>query len=184
MQASCQIVEHYWNNVDWTIAHHAPHNFRGRLVQRLFLTAVLVRDYDEAIAFYVHKLGFEVRLDTKLSETKRWVVLAPHGGGQGCILLAKPEVPEQIDRIGSQTGGRVFLFLDTDDFQRDYDTYVSRGVSFSPAYRFFETPDKRVRNARGCQNDERVEERRETTGAWRTHVTPPQEGGRASSAAR
>lgn len=99
-------------------------------MQRLFLTAVLVRDYDEAKAFYVDRLGFEVRIDTPLSATKRWVVLAPHGGGQGCILLAKPEAPEQIERIGSQTGGRVFLFLDTDDFQRDYDTYVARGVRF------------------------------------------------------
>lgn len=99
-------------------------------MQRLFLTAVLVHDYDEAIAFYVDKLGFEVRVDNKMSKTKRWVVLAPHGGGQGCILLAKPEAPEQIDRIGSQTGGRVFLFLDTDDFQRDYDAYASRGVPF------------------------------------------------------
>lgn len=95
-------------------------------MQRLFLTAVLVRDYDEAIAFYVIKLGFEVRLDTALSETKRWVVLAPHGGGQGCILLAKAETKDQIDRIGSQTGGRVFLFLDTDDFQRDFENYTAR----------------------------------------------------------
>ena len=104
-------------------------------MQRLFLTAVLVRDYDEAIAFYVEKLGFEVRLDTPLSDTKRWVVLAPNGGGQGCILLAKAETPEQADRIGSQTGGRVFLFLDTDDFQRDYDTYLARGVTFVEAPR-------------------------------------------------
>lgn len=99
-------------------------------MQRLFLTAVLVRDYDEAIAFYVEKLGFEVRLDKPVSEIKRWVVLAPHGGGQGCILLAKPEAPEQIARIGSQTGGRVFLFLDTDDFERDYRAYTDRGVTF------------------------------------------------------
>lgn len=99
-------------------------------MQRLFLTALLVRDYDEAIDFYVDKLGFEVRLDDRLSETKRWVVLAPHGGGAGCILLAKPETDEQIARIGSQTGGRVFLFLDTDDFDRDYRTYVDRGVTF------------------------------------------------------
>lgn len=99
-------------------------------MQRLFLTAVLVRDYDEAIAFYVEKLGFEVRLDKPVSDFKRWVVLAPHGGGQGCILLAKPEAPEQIRCIGSQTGGRVFLFLDTDDFERDFRAYTDRGVSF------------------------------------------------------
>lgn len=99
-------------------------------MQRLFLTAVLVRDYDEAIAFYVSKLGFEVRLDNKLSEAKRWVVLAPNGGGQGCILLAKAEGKAQSARIGSQTGGRVFLFLDTDDFTRDFETYRARGVRF------------------------------------------------------
>jgi catechol 2,3-dioxygenase-like lactoylglutathione lyase family enzyme len=100
------------------------------MMQRLFLTAVLVRDYDEAIAFYVEKLGFEVRLDNPVSDIKRWVVLAPQGGGEGCILLAKPEAPEQIARIGSQTGGRVFLFLDTDDFERDFRTYTDRGVVF------------------------------------------------------
>jgi catechol 2,3-dioxygenase-like lactoylglutathione lyase family enzyme len=104
-------------------------------MQRLFLTAVLVRDYDEAIAFYVNKLGFEVRLDTPLSDAKRWVVLAPHGGGQGCILLAKAETADQAARIGAQTGGRVFLFLDTDDFERDYAAYSARGVTFVEAPR-------------------------------------------------
>lgn len=99
-------------------------------MQRLFLTAVLVHDYDEAVAFYVNKLGFEVRLDTPLSDGKRWIVLAPHGGGQGCILLAKADNPDQVDRIGSQTGGRVFLFLDTDDFERDYKNYITNGVKF------------------------------------------------------
>lgn len=99
-------------------------------MQRLFLTAVLVHDYDEAVAFYVNKLGFEVRLDTPLSYGKRWVVLAPHGSGQGCILLAKADNPDQVDRIGSQTGGRVFLFLDTDDFERDYKNYITNGVKF------------------------------------------------------
>jgi catechol 2,3-dioxygenase-like lactoylglutathione lyase family enzyme len=104
-------------------------------MQRLFLTAVVVRDYDEAIAFYVDKLGFEVRLDTPLSATKRWVVLAPHGGGQGCILLAKAETDDQAARIGDQTGGRVFLFLDTDDFARDHAAYSARGVAFVEAPR-------------------------------------------------
>lgn len=104
-------------------------------MQRLFLTAVLVREYDEAIDFYVNKLGFEIRVDQAVTERKRWVVLAPHGGGQGCILLARPEAPEQIARIGQQTAGRVFLFLDTDDFRRDYDAYTSRGVKFIEAPR-------------------------------------------------
>jgi catechol 2,3-dioxygenase-like lactoylglutathione lyase family enzyme len=100
------------------------------MTQQLFLTAVLVRDYDEAIAFYVEKLGFEVRLDNILSPIKRWVVLAPAGGGKGCILLAKPENERQTLAIGNQTGGRVFLFLDTDDFERDYAAYQQRGVNF------------------------------------------------------
>lgn len=99
-------------------------------MQHLFLTAVLVRDYDEAIAFYVGKLGFELRLDNRLSDTKRWAVLAPAGGGQGCILLAKAENQRQLNVVGDQTGGRVFLFLDTDDFERDYRTYAGRGVCF------------------------------------------------------
>jgi catechol 2,3-dioxygenase-like lactoylglutathione lyase family enzyme len=100
------------------------------MTQRLFLTAVMVRDYDEAIAFYVGVLDFEIRVDERLSDTKRWVVLAPHGGGQGCILLAKPETDRQSHFIGNQTGGRVFLFLDTDDFARDFAAYTARGVTF------------------------------------------------------
>jgi catechol 2,3-dioxygenase-like lactoylglutathione lyase family enzyme len=100
------------------------------MTQRLFLTAVLVRDYDEAIDFYVTKLGFEVRLDNRVSETKRWVVLAPHGAGHGGILLAKAETEDQTNRIGNQTGGRVFLFLETDDIGRDYADYTARGVIF------------------------------------------------------
>jgi catechol 2,3-dioxygenase-like lactoylglutathione lyase family enzyme len=105
------------------------------VAQSLFLTAVLVKDYDEAIAFYVEKLGFEVRLDNSLSAEKRWVVLAPAGGGQGCILLAKADGPQQIAAVGNQTGGRVFLFLDTDDFERDYAAYAARGVQFVEAPR-------------------------------------------------
>lgn len=104
-------------------------------MQRLFLTAVLVRDYDEAIAFYVNRLGFVLRRDDRLTETKRWVVLAPPGDGDGGILLARAETPEQTARIGNQTGGRVFLFLATDDFQRDYQAYRAKGVSFVEAPR-------------------------------------------------
>jgi catechol 2,3-dioxygenase-like lactoylglutathione lyase family enzyme len=98
--------------------------------QHLSLTTVIVRDYDDAIAFYVGKLGFEVRLDNPLSATKRWVVLAPAGGGAGCILLAKAETERQARAVGDQTGGRVFLFLNTDDFDRDYKVYAERGVRF------------------------------------------------------
>jgi catechol 2,3-dioxygenase-like lactoylglutathione lyase family enzyme len=105
------------------------------MAQRLILTAVLVRDYDEAIAFYTGKLGFEVRRDDRLSATKRWIVLAPSGGGQGCILLARAATDTQAQAIGNQSGGRVFLFLDTDDFDRDHAAYTARGVTFVEAPR-------------------------------------------------
>jgi len=98
--------------------------------QNLFQIALIVNDYDEAIRFYTEKLNFVLVEDTRLSETKRWVVVAPQGS-EGCrLLLAKAANPEQQSRIGNQTGGRVFLFLHTDDFWRDYKTYVDRGVSF------------------------------------------------------
>jgi uncharacterized glyoxalase superfamily protein PhnB len=99
-------------------------------MQRLFLTSLLVRDYDEAIDYFVRVLDFEVRIDKPLSDGKRWLVLAPAGGGQGCILLAKADTDRQRQRIGDQSGGRVFLFIDTDDFARDYARYVERGVAF------------------------------------------------------
>jgi len=98
--------------------------------QNLFQIALIVNDYDEAIRFYTEKLNFVLVEDTRLSETKRWVVVAPQGS-EGCrVLLAKAANPEQQSRIGNQTGGRVFLFLHTDDFWRDYKTFVDRGVSF------------------------------------------------------
>lgn len=98
--------------------------------QNLFQIALIVNDYDEAIRFYTEKLNFVLVEDTRLSETKRWVVVAPQGS-EGCrLLLAKAANPEQQSRIGNQTGGRVFLFLHTDDFWRDYKTFVDRGVSF------------------------------------------------------
>lgn len=100
-----------------------------RVAQRLVLTSVVVRDYDEAIAFYVEQLGFELRSDARLSESKRWVVVAPPGGDAG-ILLAKATGKRQDEAVGDQTGGRVFLFLKTDDFDRDYQTYRARGVRF------------------------------------------------------
>lgn len=99
--------------------------------QRLGLTAVVVQDYDEAIAFYVEVLGFELVEDTFLpDENKRWVVVAPRGATESRILLARAVGEEQRSRIGNQTGGRVFLFLYTDDFYRDYDAYRSKGVRF------------------------------------------------------
>lgn len=92
--------------------------------------ALVVADYDEAIKFYTEKLGFVLIEDTTQSETKRWVLVAPKNS-DGCqLLLAKAVGNEQVSRIGNQTGGRVFLFLRTDDFQRDYENYTSKGVKF------------------------------------------------------
>jgi catechol 2,3-dioxygenase-like lactoylglutathione lyase family enzyme len=90
------------------------------LKQELAQIALVVADYDEAIAFYTGKLRFTLVEDTVLSETKRWVVIAPPGSSGARLLLAKAVTPEQETRIGNQTGGRVFLFLYTDDFDRDY----------------------------------------------------------------
>jgi len=97
--------------------------------QRLSLTALLVRDYDEAIDFYTDKLGFELREDTRLSSNKRWVVVAPPGSAAG-LLLAKAAEDPQRALIGGQSGGRVFLFLETDDFARDHARYLANGVRF------------------------------------------------------
>ena len=92
--------------------------------------ALVVRDYDEALAFYVGKLGFELIEDTVLGPDKRWVLVAPPGSRETRLLLAKAATPDQATRIGNQTGGRVFLFLHTDDFQRDYDRMRALGVHF------------------------------------------------------
>ncbi len=92
--------------------------------------ALVVADYDEAIEFYTAKLGFELVEDTALSDSKRWVLVAPKNS-DGCqLLLAKAVGEEQSSRVGNQTGGRVFLFLRTDDFRRDYEDYSSKGVRF------------------------------------------------------
>lgn len=99
--------------------------------QVLGLVSIVVGDYDEALAFYVGVLGFERIEDTEVPEQgKRWVVVRPPGAGQTALLLARAATPEQSDRVGSQTGGRVFLFLYTDDFERDYARYRERGVEF------------------------------------------------------
>ncbi len=98
--------------------------------QHLAHIALVVKDYDEAIKFYTEKLHFILLEDTKLSETKRWVKVAPPGNGQCCLLLAKAATPEQESRIGNQTGGRVFLFLYTDDFWRDYNNMTAAQINF------------------------------------------------------
>lgn len=99
--------------------------------QSLVQIALVVRDYDEALAFYVDTLGFELIEDRPVPEQgKRWVVIAPPGGSGAKILLARAATPAQVARIGDQTGGRVFLFLHTDDFHRDHARYLARGVEF------------------------------------------------------
>ena len=98
--------------------------------QTIGYIALVVRDYDEAIAFYTQKLGFTLVEDTPLTPDKRWVLVAPSGETAPCLLLARAATPEQQSRIGNQTGGRVFLFLHTDDFQRDYRDFTARGVRF------------------------------------------------------
>lgn len=98
--------------------------------QSIAQIALVVKDYDEAIQFYTGKLDFVLVEDTKLSEVKRWVVVAPPGS-KGCrLLLAKAADDKQLASVGNQTGGRVFLFLHTDDFERDFKKLVERGVNF------------------------------------------------------
>ena len=99
------------------------------MLTKLNQIALVVNDYDEAIAFYRDKLGFQLVEDTRLSPTKRWVVMTPAPGS--CqILLAKADGERQQQAIGNQTGGRVFLFLNTDNFQEDYQKFLDRGVRF------------------------------------------------------
>ena len=101
---------------------------------RLTLTALLVRDYDEAIGFFVDKLGFTLAADVDQGGGKRWVVVVPAAGGAG-LLLAKAADPAQAARIGDQAGGRVFLFLQTDDFAADHARMQAAGVRFVEAPR-------------------------------------------------
>jgi len=98
--------------------------------QNLAHIAIVVRDYDEAIDWYTRVLGFELLEDTPLTPGKRWVLVKPRGDHGSSLLLAKAANPEQASRVGNQTGGRVFLFLHTDDFQRDYANYLANGVKF------------------------------------------------------
>lgn len=99
--------------------------------QSIGLVALVVRDYDEALGFYLGTLGFRLIEDTAIPATqKRWVVVAPAGSGSSHLLLARAVGDEQSSRIGNQTGGRVFLFLYTDDFWRDFHSYKTKGVVF------------------------------------------------------
>jgi uncharacterized glyoxalase superfamily protein PhnB len=99
--------------------------------QALALVSLVVREYAEALDFYVGCLDFSVIEDTPIpAQNKRWVVVAPPGSTGARVLLARASSPEQIAHIGNQTGGRVFLFLHTDDLQRDYQRYSAKGVTF------------------------------------------------------
>jgi catechol 2,3-dioxygenase-like lactoylglutathione lyase family enzyme len=99
--------------------------------QSLGLVSLVVRDYDEALDFFVGRLGFLLVEDSPVPEQgKRWVVIAPPGAMESRLLLARASTSEQESRIGAQTGGRVFLFLYTDDFWRDYERYKAQGIVF------------------------------------------------------
>jgi len=97
-------------------------------MNRLTQIALVVRDYDEAVAWFVDKLGFRCLEDEPRENGKRWVRVGP--GGDFSLLLARAATPEQESRIGNQTGGRVFLFMETDDFARDHAAFTARGVRF------------------------------------------------------
>lgn len=98
--------------------------------QTIGAVSLLVRDYDEAIAFYTCKLGFMLIEDTDMGGGKRWVMVAPPGSSETRLLLAKAVFPKQLSLVGNQTGGRVFLFLHTEDFQHDHEAMKAKGVRF------------------------------------------------------
>ncbi|HEY6718273.1 MAG TPA: VOC family protein [Reyranella sp.] len=100
------------------------------MTQRIALMTLVVDDYDAAISWYTGKLGFALVEDAALEDGKRWVVVAPRGAAGSGLLLAKAVNERQKQAMGSQAGGRVFLFLHTDDFRRDYAAYKERGVTF------------------------------------------------------
>lgn len=101
-----------------------------KMKQSIFQIALLVGDYDDAINFYVNKLQFKLIENTTLSDSKRWVLVQPPGSTGCCLLLAKAANEQQLSAIGNQSGGRVFLFLETDDFYRDYNCMVANDVMF------------------------------------------------------
>jgi catechol 2,3-dioxygenase-like lactoylglutathione lyase family enzyme len=109
------------------------------MAQTLGYVALVVRDYDEALAYFTQSLGFTVTEDTpakdRLGNDKRWILVRPPGSRGTDLLLARASTPEETNRVGNQTGGRVFLFLHTDDFWRDYHEMLARGVKFSEAPR-------------------------------------------------
>jgi catechol 2,3-dioxygenase-like lactoylglutathione lyase family enzyme len=100
------------------------------MTQHISSLTLIVPDYDDAITFYVQKLGFQLVEDVVLSSTKRWVVIRPQGASETGLLLAQADSPEQLAAIGQQAGGRVFLILRTDDFDRDHARFKSAGIDF------------------------------------------------------
>ncbi|MDO5969767.1 VOC family protein [Flavivirga aquimarina] len=100
------------------------------MYQRIAHIALVVKDYDDAIEFYTEKLDFKLLEDTRIDENKRWVMVAPPGAKECCLLLAKASNGRQLESIGNQTGGRVGFFLFTDDFWRDYNKMTEREISF------------------------------------------------------
>lgn len=100
------------------------------MIQRLAYVALVVREYDEAIAFFTERMGFRLVEDTPLAPGKRWVIVAPPGPPGAALLLAKAATPEQETRVGDQTGGRVSFFLHTDDFRRDHEAMRARDIRF------------------------------------------------------
>ncbi len=98
--------------------------------QKIGYITLLIRDYDEAIAFYRDKLDFHLIEDTQIDQGKRWVLMAPENSNGTSLLLAKASTPDQQKFIGNQTGGRVFFFLHTDHFRRDYEKMIRQGVVF------------------------------------------------------
>jgi catechol 2,3-dioxygenase-like lactoylglutathione lyase family enzyme len=110
----------------------SPSQRKGRsfVANKIAMFAVTVREYDEAIYFYVNKLGFQLLEDTDLGGEKRWVRVGLPGSTGSEILLARAVDDAQLASVGNQTGGRVFIFIETDDFRRDYEALRSRGVSF------------------------------------------------------
>src|SRR5262249_36601963 len=111
-------------------AAHFASNMGTSVVQSIAAVALVVADYDEALDFFVGKLGFKIVEDTPLPGGKRWLMVRPPGGGTA-LLLARAATAEQASRVGDQAGGRVFLFLRTDDFWGDYQDMRSRGVRFT-----------------------------------------------------
>ena len=101
-----------------------------KIYQRIAHIALVVDNYDDAIEFYTQKLGFQLLEDTKLTNEKRWVMVAPNGAKECCLLLAKAANEQQAAFVGNQSGGRVFLFLFTDDFWRDYEKLKNREIEF------------------------------------------------------